>query len=130
MQLHINTSDGQPIYRQIVQQIKLLAATGRLRPNDELPPIRKLAEELVINPNTVARAYRELETAGILESRQGSGTRITANGSPLNQREKTRLLTDRADALLTEARQLGADFDEVIALLRKRRDRFTKENEK
>jgi GntR family transcriptional regulator len=126
MQLHINTSDGQPIYRQIVQQIKLLAASGRLRPGDELPPIRKLAEELVINPNTVARAYRELESAGILESRQGSGTRVAANGSPLNQREKTRLLTERADALLAEARQLGADFDEVSALLKKRHDRFKK----
>ncbi len=129
MQLHINTSDGQPIYRQIVQQIKLLAASGRLRPGDELPPIRKLAEELVINPNTVARAYRELETAGILESRQGSGTRVATNGSPLNQREKTRLLSERADALLAEARQLGADFDEVLALLKKRRDRFTREHE-
>ncbi len=129
MQLHINTSDGQPIYRQIVQQIKLLAASGRLQPGDELPPIRKLAEELVINPNTVARAYRELESAGILESRQGSGTRVAGNGSPLNQREKTRLLNERADALLAEARQLGADFDEVLALLKKRRDRFQKGDE-
>lgn len=130
MQLHITTNDGLPIYRQIVQQIKLLAASGRLRPGDELPPIRRLAEELVINPNTVARAYRELETAGILESRQGSGTRVAANGSPLNQREKTRLLAERADALLTEARQLGANFDDVIAILRKRRDRFMEENRK
>jgi len=129
MQLHITTSDGQPIYRQIVQQIKLLAASGRLSPGDELPPIRKLAEELVINPNTVARAYRELESAGILESRQGSGTRVAANGSPLNQRQKTRLLAERADALLAEARQLGADFDEVLALLKKRRDRFQKGEE-
>ncbi len=128
MQLHINTSDGQPIYRQIVQQIKLLAASGRLRPGDELPPIRKLAEELLINPNTVARAYRELETAGILESRQGSGTRVAANGSPLNQREKTRLLTERADALLAEARQLGIDFDDVMSLLKKRRGRMPEED--
>jgi len=128
MQLHITTSDGQPIYRQIVQQVKLLAATGRLRPGDELPPIRKLAEELVINPNTVARAYRELENTGILESRQGSGTRVAANGSPLNQREKNRLLTDRADALLAEARQLGFDFDEVVSLLRKRQSRLGNED--
>ena len=124
MQLHITTSDGQPIYRQIVQQIKLLAAAGRLRPGDEMPPIRRLAEDLVINPNTVARAYRELESAGILESRQGSGTRVAGNGSPLSQREKTRLLAERADALLAEARQLGANFDDVIALLKKRHERF------
>lgn len=129
MQIHISSNDGLPIYRQIVQQVKLLVAAGRLTPGDELPPIRKLAEELVINPNTVARAYRELESAGILESRQGSGTRVASNGSPLNQREKTRLLTDRADALLAEAQQLGADFDDVLALLKKRRHRFPKGDE-
>ena len=124
MQLHISSSDGQPIYRQIVQQIKLLVASGRLASGDELPAIRKLAEELVINPNTVARAYRELEAAGLLESRQGSGTRVTGNGSPLSQREKTRLLTERIDALLAEARQLGVDYDVMLALLNKRRIRI------
>ena len=128
MQLHITTSDGQPIYRQIVQQIKLLAAAGRLRPGDEMPPIRRLAEDLVINPNTVARAYRELESAGILESRQGSGTRVAANGSPLNQREKIRLLTDRADALLAEARQLGVEFDDLLKILTKRRVRMSEDD--
>ena len=127
MQLHISSNDGQPIYRQIVQQIKLLLASGRLAPGDELPAIRKLAEELVVNPNTVARAYRELEAAGLLESRQGSGTRITGNGSPLSQREKTRLLTDRIDALLAEAKQLGVDYDVMLALLNKRQSKLDKD---
>jgi len=126
MQIHITSNDGQPIYRQIVQQIKLLLAAGRLVPGDELPAIRKLAEELVINPNTVARAYRELESAGLLESRQGSGTRVASNGSPLNQREKTRLLTERADALLAEAKHLGIDYEGVLALLNKRRSKLDK----
>ncbi len=127
MQIHISSNDGQPIYRQIVQQIKLLVAAGRLAPGDELPAIRKLAEELVINPNTVARAYRELESSGLIESRQGSGTRVTANGSPLSQREKTRLLTDRVDALLAEAKQLGVDFDVLRALVDKRRSRMDRD---
>ena len=127
MQLHITSNDGQPIYRQIVQQIKLLVAVGRLAPGDELPAIRKLAEELVINPNTVARAYRELESAGLLESRQGSGTRVTGNGSPLSQREKTRLLTERIDALLAEAKQLGVDYDVLRALVDKRRSKMDKD---
>jgi GntR family transcriptional regulator len=127
MQLHITSNDGQPIYRQIVQQMKLLVAAGRLAPGDELPAIRKLAEELVINPNTVARAYRELETAGLIESRQGSGTRVTGNGSPLSQREKTRLLTERIDALLAEAKQLGVDYDVLRALVDKRRSKMDKD---
>ena len=126
MQIHISSTDGMPIYRQIVQQIKLQVATGRLGNGDELPPIRRLAEELVINPNTVARAYRELESAGLVESRQGSGTRVKGNGSPLNQREKNRMLTERVDALLAEAQQLGVDHDVVLALLKKRRARLDK----
>jgi len=126
MQIHISSNDGLPIYRQIIQQVKLLIASGRLSPGDELPAIRKLAEELVINPNTVARAYRELESAGLLESRQGSGTRVASNGSPLNQREKTRLLTERADALLAEARHLGVDYEGVLVLLGKRKTKLDK----
>ena len=126
MQLHISPKDGQPIYRQIVHQIKLMVATGRLSSGDELPAIRKLAEELVINPNTVARAYRELETLGVLESRQGSGTRVSGIGSPLSQREKTRLLSDRVDALLAEAQQLGIDHDVLLALIEKRRGKFNR----
>ena len=66
MQIHISPTDGLPIYLQIVNQIKYLAACGRLAPGEELPSIRALAEQLVVNPNTVARAYRELELAGVV----------------------------------------------------------------
>ena len=65
MQIHITTADGVPIYQQIVNQVKYLVASGRLSPGDEMPPIRVLAERLIVNPNTVARAYRELEAAGM-----------------------------------------------------------------
>jgi ABC-2 type transport system ATP-binding protein len=106
MRLHVSTEDGRPIYRQIMDQIKHLAASGRLRSGDELPPIRVLAEQLLINPNTVARAYRELEAAGLLSSRQGSGTFVSAEGSPLARKERHRILEERVDALLAEARQL------------------------
>jgi len=64
MNIHITPSDGVPIYLQIVNQIKYLVSSGRLADGEELPPIRTLAETLVVNPNTVARAYRELELAG------------------------------------------------------------------
>jgi GntR family transcriptional regulator len=66
VQLHISPRDGVPIYLQIVNQIKYLVAAARLAAGEELPPIRTLAEQLLVNPNTVARAYRELEAAGIL----------------------------------------------------------------
>ena len=120
MRIHVSPQDGKPIYRQIVSQIKYLVAARRLRPGDELPPIRTLAEQLLINPNTVARAYRELETAGILIKRHGAGTYVADGGSPLAQSERERILSERIDALLAEADQLGFSLEKTIALVRKR----------
>lgn len=120
MQLHISPHDGVPIYRQIVNQIKHLVASERLKPGDEMPPIRQLAQHLIINPNTVARAYRDLEQEGILVSRQGSGTRVSDDGSPLSERQRMKILSERADSLVTEAHQLKVDVDDVIDLVRRR----------
>ena len=120
MDIHISPHDGVPIYLQIVNQVKYLVASGRLAPGEELPAIRVLAERLVVNPNTVARAYRELELAGVVEKRRTAGTYVSAAGSPLARRERVKILTERIDALLAEARQLGIRTDEVIDLLRRR----------
>lgn len=120
MQLHLSPRDGLPIYRQIVNQVKYLVAAGRLAPGEELPAIRVLAEKLVINPNTVARAYLELEQSGLVTKRHGSGTYVSDAGSPLKRAERLKLLTQRADALLAEARHLDVDLDELIALIRQR----------
>lgn len=120
MQIHISPSDGVPIYLQIVNQVKYLVASGRLASGEELPPIRVLAEQLVINPNTVARAYRELETAGVVEKRRTTGTYVSAAGSPLDRRERLRILGERIDALLAEARQLDVTIGEVVDLMRDR----------
>lgn len=120
MQLHISPGDGKPVYLQIVRQVQFLIAAGRLRPHEELPPVRVLAEQLLINPNTVARAYRELETAGLVYKRAGAGTYVSDTGSPLARRERRRILSERADALLVEARQMEFKLDEVIELLRER----------
>ena len=122
MQIHISSSDGVPIYIQIVNQVKHLVASGRLSAGEELPPIRTLAETLVVNPNTVARAYLELERAGVVTKRQGAGTYVAETKSALSRREKLRALAPRADALLVEARQLDVDFDELSALLEERRE--------
>ena len=120
MQIHINTNDGVPIYLQVVNQIRYLVAAGRLSSGDELPPIRALAEKLIVNPNTIARAYRELEQAGIVEKRRTAGTYITDQGSPLARRERLKILAGRIDQLLAESEQMGVGIDEVIKLLHQR----------
>lgn len=120
MQIHISANDGVPIYLQVVNQIKYLVASGRLTAGEELPPIRGLAEQLLVNPNTIARAYRELELAGIVEKRRTAGTYVTDQGSPLARRERLKILTDRIDLLLAEAQHLGTSLEEVLKLVQQR----------
>jgi GntR family transcriptional regulator len=120
VQIHISPSDGVPIYLQIVNQVKYLVASGRLVAGEEVPPIRVLADQLVINPNTVARAYRELEIAGVVEKRRTAGTYVSASGSPLARRERLKILNERIDALLAEARQMNVDTDELVRLIHQR----------
>jgi GntR family transcriptional regulator len=120
MQIHISSSDGVPVYLQIVNQVKYLVASSRLAAGEELPPIRVLAAQLLVNPNTVARAYRELEQVGVVEKRRTAGTYVSADPSPLARRERLKILSGRIDALLAEARQMDVDTDAVVDLLRQR----------
>jgi GntR family transcriptional regulator len=120
VQIHISSGDGVAIYVQIVNQVKYLVASGRLTPGAELPPIRVLAERLLINPSTVARAYRELEAAGIVEKRRTAGTYVSDQGSPLARRERVKILAERIDALLAEARQMNIALEDVIKLIEQR----------
>jgi GntR family transcriptional regulator len=120
MQIHISANDGVPIYLQIVNQIKYLIASGRLKAQEELPPIRVLADRLIVNPNTVARAYRELEAAGLVEKRRTAGTYVTDGVSVLERRERVKILTERIDALLAEARQMDIHFDELVKIAEQR----------
>jgi GntR family transcriptional regulator len=118
--VHIAPEDGVPIYLQIVNQVKYQVASGRLAPGEELPPIRVLAERLRINPNTVVRAYRELELAGVLEKRGTTGTFVSNAVVPLARRERLRILTERVDSLVVEAQHLSVAVDDVLELVRKR----------
>jgi GntR family transcriptional regulator len=118
--LTINQGDGVPLYLQLVNQIKALIATGRLAPDEELPAVRALAQQLVLNPNTVVRAYRELEMAGLIYKRRGAGTYVSAGATPYTDDECRKLLAQRADALLVEGRNLGYPIEAIIALLRER----------
>ncbi len=120
VRIHISSGDGVPIYLQIVNQVKYLVASGALVPGEEVPPIRVLAEKLVVNPNTVARAYRELEAAGVVEKRRTAGTFVSEGGSPLARRERVKILTERVDALLAEARQMGIEVSEIVELIARR----------
>ncbi len=120
MRIRISTADGKPLYRQIIEQVEYSVASGRLAPGDELPSIRALAEKLLINPNTVARAYRELETSGLLTKRHGSGTYVSETESPYGRKERMRILAERADGLLSVAKQMDVDFDALVELLKKR----------
>lgn len=120
MEFHISTQDGTPIYRQIINQVQHMIASGRLVTGDEMPSVRSLAHQLVVNPNTIVRAYRELETMGLIVSRQGSGTVVASGGSPLARREKRRIIIQRIDALIVHARQLGISADEIKDWIDKR----------
>jgi GntR family transcriptional regulator len=120
MQIHVSPTDGVPIYLQIVNQVTYLVSSGRLALGAELPPIRALAEQLLVNPNTIARAYRELERAGVVEKRRTTGTYVSGGASPLARRERLKILGRRVDALLAEARQMDVSLDDVMDLLRQR----------
>ena len=124
MQIHISPHDGVPIYLQIVNQVKYLVAAQRLAPGEPLPSVRRLAEQLVVNPNTVARAYRELEAAGVLTTRPGAGVYVSEGRSPLARGEQTKILTERIDVLLAEARQMDVDLETLVGLIHKRSRRL------
>ena len=120
MNIQITLKDGVPIYRQIVNQVKYMVASGQLKSGVELPPIRVLAEQLLVTPNTVVKAYGLLETEGVVYKRRGAGTFISENGSPLKAAEQRRILAERADTLLSDARQMGYTLDDVLKIIHER----------
>lgn len=124
MRIQVSEHDGTPIYAQIVRQVKHLVAAGRLDEGEKLPSVRALAEQLIVNPNTVARAYRELEAADVVVTRRGAGVYVAKNGSRLSHPEKLRILSERIDALLVEARQLDVDGETLRKLIEERDEKL------
>jgi GntR family transcriptional regulator len=122
MEIRLSPGDGVPVYRQIVNQVKYLVASGRLAPAQELSPIRALAERLLINPNTVIHAYAELAREGVVVSRHGSGTFVNDHVSPRATVEATKLLEPKVDSLLTDAAHLKVTLPQVLALVRQRHE--------
>lgn len=121
MQIQIHPDNGSPIYEQVVNQVKRLVASGRLSAGEELPAIRVLAEQLLVNPNTIARAYRELEVEGIVVKRRTAGTFISEEGSRLSRKDRIGLLAENVDALLVEAEQLDLTPEDLCELIQKRK---------
>ena len=112
--IKISYEGGVPIYRQIVNQIKQLVASGRLAIGRELPPIRKLAHSIVVNPNTVAKAYKELEHQGVIFTKQGAGCFVSDKDSPLSEAERYRIMGEYVQQLLTQAHQLKFSHADII----------------
>jgi GntR family transcriptional regulator len=120
MDITINVTDGVPIYRQIVNQVKYLVASGLLLPGEELPPIRTLALQLKVTPNTIVKAYDELEISGVVHKRRGSGTFVSEGRSRIAIRERRRIIEQRIDAMLAEAYQLNFTPDDVLRMVEER----------
>jgi GntR family transcriptional regulator len=124
MEFQIDTASRTPIYRQLMARIREAAARGRLAPDQRLPSVRELSRQLVVNPNTVARAYTELEREGVLNTRPGLGVFVARPGTDLTKRARKERLRALVDELLTEAVHLGFSADEVRHLLSERTAKF------
>jgi len=120
--IQIDTKSGVPFYRQITEQVKFAISRGDLVAGDRLPTVRQLAVDLSINPNTVIRAYRELEIEGVIETHQGSGTFVGTQKPRVDDLEQRRMLDQILTELLARASGYGFSLDDVLAGLRQRKE--------
>src|ERR671910_2442655 len=111
-----NPSSGVPLYLQLIEQVKHAIETGALRPGEQLPGIRPLAEELVINPNTVAKAYRELEHEGVIELHQGAGAFVSDSAPSKKDAEKVRAAQAAVAATVDKLRARGVADEDIRVL--------------
>ena len=124
MELSIDGAGREPIYRQLARQVREGIATGKLAPDERLPSVRELSRHLVLNPNTIARVYTELEREGILVTRPGQGVFVARPKMELTKKARRERLLQTLDRLLTEAVHLGFTAREVTELVAERLGRF------
>lgn len=117
-QFRLDLRSGVPVYRQLIDQVRAGIASGSLNAGDQLPTVRQLAVDLAINPNTVLRAYRELELGGLLETQQGTGTFITQNKPHRDDVERERQLSQLVGEFLARAGAAGFTLEELMKQLR------------
>ena len=124
MRIHLNFKSGKPVYLQVVDQVKSAAASGAIRSGEPLPSIRPLAEELRLNRNTVAKAYAELESQGVIETIAGKGCFLRANSSPFKKAARLELLTREIDDAVMQAHHLMVGKPDFLRLAEERFDAF------
>lgn len=122
MLLQINFKSGKPVYLQVIDQIKAAAASGTVKEGESLPSIRPLAEELRVNRNTIAKAYAELESQGIIETIPGKGCFLKANNSPLKKDIRRKLVAEEIDQAIVMAHHLQVPRTEFLELTHDRLD--------
>src|SRR6188472_2971362 len=122
MLFHIDFKSGKPVYLQLVDQVRAAAASGALRAGEALPSIRPLAEQLRLNRNTIAKAYGELESQGVIETIAGKGCFLSHARSPLRADAKRELLAHKIDAAVVQAHHLQVSRDQFLALVEQRID--------
>src|SRR5262249_14910147 len=128
MLFQIDFKAGKPVYLQLVDQVRYAAASGTLRPNEPLPSIRPLAEELRINRNTIAKAYAELESQGIIETIPGKGYFLKRNNSPFNEQVRHKLLLTEIDEAVVTAHHLQEGREKFVGLGNERLDYFERKS--
>lgn len=124
MMFQIDFKTGKPVYLQLVDQIRYAAASGAIRPGEPLPSIRPLAEELRVNRNTIAKAYAELESQGVIETIPGKGCFLKENSSPFTKPVRQKLLLKEVDEAVVTAHHLQVDRESFLALVKERLDYF------
>jgi len=122
MKFHIDPANGVPFYRQIIDQIKYAIARGEVKTGDQLPTVRQLAVDLAINPNTVSKAYSQLEILGILQTQQGSGTFISPQKVAVPELERQGKLDSLCREFVSSATSYGFTLNELIEALRDRKE--------
>ena len=124
MRFQLNFKSGKPVYLQLVDQVKAAVASGAAQAGDSLPSIRPLAEDLRVNRNTIAKAYAELESQGVIETAAGKGCFIGANNSTLRKDARMRLLTQEIDQAVVQAHHLQVGKAEFLGLSEERYESF------
>lgn len=127
MHLQLDTASRVPIYDQLVKQVKIKIASRKLKPGDKLPTVRELAMLLVINPNTVQKAYSELSGVGLVHSKRGQGLFISELRPTLSQGEIDRRVSETADIFITESILLGLGHEQIHEVLKRQLSQFTQE---
>jgi GntR family transcriptional regulator len=123
IRFQLDIKSGVPFYRQIIDQVKSAIASGRLEPGQRLPTVRQLSVDLSINPNTVSRAYTELELTGLVETQMGSGTFVGHQTVDQDEVERRRMLDQICQELLSRANSYGFTLEDILENLEQRKSR-------